>query len=170
MSSGYTFLLAVLAVMIMCVAVSAASRRPGPTWHYYHFDGQGFVAGQPVDDRPFLALRDHALPQVLTRTTTLQTVALPADKGALAGICYIESSGGKLASASGYLPSPGISITISSGQTIVTTVQSDEHGYFVALLPEGSYLLVNGAFRAEAVVERGSTRLVPLRTGRRMVD
>jgi hypothetical protein len=170
MSTGSTFLLAVLAVVVICVAVSAASKRPDATWRYYHFDGRSFVGGQPDDGRPFLAIRDHAVPVVLTQLSKVEAVALPPGKGALAGICYIQSSGGKLGGGHGYAPCPRTSLTIQSGEAVALLTRTDEYGHFVAVLPTGVYRLSSGAFSAEATVENGSTTLVPLRTGKRMVD
>jgi hypothetical protein len=170
MSSGSTLILAVLAVIIMCVAVSAAARRQDATWHYYHFDGHGFVAGQPADGSPFLAVRDCAVPLVLTRATRVEATPLPPDKGALAGFCYIQSFGGKLASGRGFVPSPGIAVSIVSGAAPVLHMQTDGAGYFVALLPAGVYRITSGAFAAEATVEVGKTTLSALQTGKRMVD
>jgi len=57
-----------------------------------------------------------------------------------------------------------------SGGTVVLRTQTDGSGYFVALLPAGDYRVSSGAFAAEATVENGTTTLVPLRTGKRMVD
>lgn len=170
MSTGSTLLLAVLAVIVICTAVSAASRRQGTTWNYYHFDGHGFVAGQPPVGGAYLALRDRSVPVVLTRAATLGEVALPADKGALAGICHIRTSGGKLAKGPGYTPCPRTPIIISSGNTPVATVLSDENGFFVAVLSAGSYRVSNGVFGAEAEVEKGTTVLVPLLAGKRTSD
>ena len=170
MSIGSTLLLATLAVGIICVAVSAASKRPGTAWNYYHFDGSGFAAGQSVDGRPFLAVRDHAVPVVLSRMTRVEAVSLPPNKGALAGICYIKSSGGKIGGGPGYAPHPGFPVTITSGESAVVSTQTDESGYFVAVLPAGVYRVGSGIFSTEATVENGSTTLVPLRTGKRMVD
>jgi hypothetical protein len=170
MSSGSTLILAVLAVIIMCVAVSAAARRQVNAWNYYHFDGHGFVAGQPADDSPFLAVRDGAVPLVLTRTARVEATPLPSDKGALAGVCYIQSFGGKLAGVRGYVPSPGIALTILSGAAVVQHTQTDESGYFVTLLPAGVYRISSGAFAAESTVEVGKTTLSALQTGKRMVD
>jgi len=170
MSSASTLILAVLAVIIMCVAVSAAARRQGSAWNYYHFDGHGFVAGQPADDSPFLAVRDRAVPLVLTRAVRVEAAPLPPDRGALAGFCYIQSFGGKLAIGRGYEPTPGIAVTILSGGTVVLHTQTDGSGYFVALLPAGAYRISSGAFAAEATVEVGKTTLSALQTGKRMVD
>ena len=170
MSSGTTFFLAGLALIVMCVTVSAASKRPGAVWNYYHFDGRGFAAGPSPDGRPFLAVRDRCLPVVLTRMAGIKAQALPAGKGALAGICYIQSSGGKLAGNSGYLPCPGVSLSISSGSGVVVTVPTDADGFFVAVLDAGSYTVGSGAFSSRATVEKGTTILAPLRAGKRMVD
>lgn len=170
MSSGSTLILALVAVVIMCAAVSAASRRQATAWNYYHFNGQAFVAGRPADDSPFLALRDSAVPVVLTGSNKIEATALPPDKGALAGICYLRSSGGKPAGGSSYIPSPGTVLTILSGAEVVQRTQTDESGYFVALLPAGSYRVSSGAFAAEAAVEVGKTTLTALSTGKRMVD
>ena len=170
MSRGAVFLMSGLMVLVMCMTVSAFSKRPAADWNYYHFDGHRFIAGQPANDGAYLALRDDVLPVILTRPTKIEAVALPANKGALAGICYIQRSGGKLSESSGYLPCPPTHITISTGNTAVTSVLSDENGYFMALLPAGRYRVSSGAFMVETRVENGSTVLVPLRTGKRMVD
>ena len=170
MSSGSTLLLAVLAVIIMCVAVSAAARRQGTVWNYYHFDGHAFAAGQPDDNSPFLAVQDRAVPVVLTRAAQIEATPLPPDKGALAGICYIQSSGGKLAGGPGYSPCPAIPLTISSGTTVVVHTETDRSGYFIALLSAGVYRISSGAFAREVTVEVGKTTLGALQTGKRMVD
>lgn len=170
MSSFSTPIFALLAVIIVCTAVSAAARRPVPAWNYYHFDGRAFVAGQPADNGPFLAVRERTVPVVLTRAAKPEATAMPAGKGALAGICFIQSSGGKLADSGGYTPRPGMPVTISSGNRVAASLFSDEHGYFVAVLAAGSYRISNGVFMTEALVERGTTVLVPLLAGKRMVD
>jgi hypothetical protein len=170
MSSGSTLILAAVAVIVICVAVSAASKRPAVAWNYYHFDGHAFVAGRPADGSPFLAVQDRAVPLVLTASTKVETTPLPPNKGALAGICYILSTGGKLAGRSNHVPSPGITVSIFSGTTVVLHTQTDGSGYFVALLPAGIYRISSGAFTAEAAVEAGKTTLSALPTGKRMVD
>jgi hypothetical protein len=170
MSSGSIFLLATFSVLFMCLAVSAYSKRPVDAWNYYHFDGQVFVAGQPADGVPFVAVRDRTLPVVMTRMSRIEPVPLPAEQGALAVITYIQSSTGRLTAGRGYTPSPGITVTISSGGQTVSSVVSDENGYFVATLAAGSYRITSGSFSAEATLVNGTTTLVPLRTGKRMVD
>jgi hypothetical protein len=170
MSTGSTFLLALLAVAVICVAVSAASKRPNASWNYYHFDGRGFAAGLPADDSPFLAVRDNVLPVVLTRMAKVEAVALASGTGALAGLCYIQSSGGRLAGGRGYTPCPGMPLAVSSGDTVVLRTQTDESGFFVAVLPAGEYRISSGAFSVQAAVEAGTTTLSTLQAGKRMVD
>ncbi len=170
MSASTTIILTVLALVVMCSALPAASRRPDAAWNYYHFDGRSFAAGPSSDGGAFLAVRNRCRPVVLTRMANIEASELPAGKGTLAGICYIQSSGGKLAGNSGYLPCPGVSVTISSGSGVVMIVQTDASGFFVAVLDAGSYTAGNGAFSSRFTVEKGTTVLVPLRAGKRMVD
>ena len=170
MSSGSTLILALVAVTIMCVTVSAASRRQTTAWNFYHFDGQAFVAGRPVEGSPFLAVRDRDVPLVLTRTDRLEASPLPTDKGALAGICYLRSSGGKLAGGSSFAPRPDAALEISSGDALVLRAQTDSAGYFVVMLPAGKYRISCGTFEAEAAVEVGKTTLATVQAGKRMVD
>jgi len=170
MSSGSTLILALVAVIIMCVAVSAASRRQATAWNFYHFDGRAFVAGRPVDGSPFLAVRDRDVPLVLTLADQVEATPLPAGKGALAGICYLRSSGGKLAGVSSFAPRPAAALEISSGDAFVLRSQTDGFGYFVALLPAGAYRISCGGFAAEATIEAGKTTLATVQAGKRMVD
>ncbi|MBL0226764.1 MAG: hypothetical protein IPQ16_14665 [Geobacteraceae bacterium] len=44
--------------------------------------------------------------------------------------------------------------------------QTDESGYFVAVLPAGVYRVSNGSFSVETTLENGTTVLVPLRAGK----
>lgn len=170
MSAGLNVFLAGAAVIIMCVTATAAAKRQAASWNYYHFDGRGFVAGKPADNSSFVAVRDGVRPVVLMQTAKIEPVALPSGKGAIAGICYIQSSGGKLAGGPGYAPLSHAPVMISAGETSVTTVQSDEQGYFVAVLAPGKYRVGTAPFYVEITVEKYTTKLVPLRAGKRMVD
>jgi len=170
MATVSTLLLSGLTLLFMCVAVSGLSRRPDTVWNYYHFDGQSFAAGLPADDAPYLAVRDGFKPVVLKRSGAAVAAPLQNNTGALAGICFIQSSGGKIAGARGYLPCTGTTIDFFSGTTLVQSSRTDDAGYFMALLPTGRYRITNGAFNVEASVEAGTTVLVPLRAGKRMVD
>lgn len=167
---GLKILLAGLALTLMSSAALAVAKWQGDMWNYYHFDGHAFAAGQSTDGSPFLAVRNGVWPVLLTETAKIEAVALPEGKGALAGICYIQSSGGKLAPGPAYAPYPRMPVQISSGNKILTTLETDDHGYFVAALTAGRYVVSTGAAKVEVTVEKDKTVLVPLRAGKRMVD
>lgn len=171
MSTGLNFLLAVMACCLLSTTVLAVSKRPADVWNFYHFDGTGFVAG-PADDRgAFVAVRERAQPVILmNRSASIESIALPEGAGVIAGICYFQSSGGKLATRPGYAPCSRVPLLISAGGRHFVTVQTDEQGYFVSVLSAGTYTIGNSPFTAEISVESGITSLVPLRAGKRMVD
>ena len=163
-------ILAGLVAFAACATATAVSKRPIDTWIYYHFDGQGFVAGQPDGGGVYLAMRENQRPLLLDGAAKIEAAAMPPGKGAIAGICFIQVSGGKLVSKAGYAPCSRVPVRIYSGDTLVTTVQSDAQGYFVVVLDAGSYRIGQPPLAAEWVVENGRTTLVPLRAGKRMVD
>jgi|GEM_PF-602615 len=153
------------------VASSAAGKRQTDTWNFYHFDGTAFIPGPSVDGSAFVAVREHIQPVVLTAPTTpIEQSSLPDGAGVIAGICYMQSSGGKLGNGSGFRPYPRVPLLISSGGKELVTVQTDDSGYFVVVLPAGTYAVGTAPFTAQITVERGITTLVPLRGGKRMVD
>jgi hypothetical protein len=159
-----------LGMAVLCVAAQAASRKPPGGMVYYHFNGQGFIAGQPGGAGPFVAVGKHLRPVVQSGSGKIESVGLAPGQGAIAGICYIQSSGGKLASAAGYAPCRRMQLRISGGEAGETTVITDEDGYFVAELDAGMYLIGDSPLTVEVRVEVGQTTLVPLRAGKRMVD
>jgi hypothetical protein len=164
-------LLVFLTGTLFHTAATAAGNRPADAWNYYHFDGSAFTPGPTSDGTAFVAVRENVQPVVLTAETGgLEQVALPDGSGVIAGICYIQSSGGKLNSGSRFKPYPRVPLLISSAGKQLVTVQTDDHGYFVVVLPAGVYAVGSGPVTAEIVVERGITTLVPLRVGKRMVD
>jgi hypothetical protein len=171
MSKALQFLLALLICGALPAAVSALGKRPVDTWNYYHFDGIAFTSGPATDGSVFLAVRENLQPVVLTaQTSSIEQTPLPEGAGVIAGICYLQSSGGKLAAGSGFKPYPRVSLRISSEGKELVTVQTDDHGYFVAVLPVGTYSIGSGPATVNITVERGTTTLVPLRAGKRMVD
>lgn len=164
-----------LLVFLLCAALpaaaSAAGNRPPDVWNYYHFDGTSFTPGPAIDGSAFVAVREKVRPVVLTiQTADIEQTPLPDGAGVIAGICYLQSSGGKLGSGSGYKPYSRVPLLISSGGKQFVTVQTDDQGYFVVVLPAGTYSIGSEPFTAEITVERGITTLVPLRAGKRMVD
>jgi len=170
MTTGSTLILATMALVVICVAAVAAAKRPGADWSYYHFDGSSLVKGPPPPGGSFLALQNRAVPLVLTTPARIAATMLPPGKGALAGICYIRTAGGKLASSTGFSPCRDFPLAISSGTKVVLKPRTDESGFFVAVLPAGEYRIGTGAFTVETLLESGKTTLIALQAGKRMVD
>ena len=161
--------------ILLCAALPAggfaAGNRPAEVWNYYHFDGSAFTPGPAIDGNAFVAVREKARPVILIAPAPdIMPTALPDGAGVIAGICYLQSSGGKLGSGSKYIPYPRLPLLISSEGKPFVTVQTDDHGYFVVVLPGGTYSIGSETFTSEITVERGITTLVPLRAGKRMVD
>ncbi|MBI2355498.1 MAG: hypothetical protein HYV06_10835 [Deltaproteobacteria bacterium] len=169
MATGYNILLAGALIAVVCATATAMTKRQGDAWTYYRFDGRGFSAGPPTDGGPFVALRDGVAPVLLTQAAKIEATALPPGKGAVAGICFMQHAGGKLAGGAGFTPSPDtpIRITGNGGSTLIS---SSADGYFVALLDAGEYEIMAGPARTHVRVEKGKTTLTALRTGKRMVD
>jgi hypothetical protein len=170
MTTGTTLLLATVTLAVICVAVSAASKRPGAIRSYYHFDGGSLVKGPPPASGPYLAVQDRAVPVILSGPAGTEATGLPPGMGALAGICFIRTAGGKLTGNSGFSPSPDLPLALSSGGKVVLRTRTDKSGFFVAVLPAGVYRIGSGAFIVEANIESGNTTLVALQAGKRMVD
>lgn len=162
------FILVFLVCLTMPTSAPAAAKLPADVWNFYHFDGTAFAPGPAVDGSAFLAVREKLLPVVLTvQAATIEQAVLPDGAGAIAGICYIQSSGGKLGGGGGYKPYPRLPLLISTEGREFVTVQTDDHGYFVVVLPAGVYSVGSSPL---ITVERGMSTLVPLRAGKRMVD
>jgi hypothetical protein len=171
MSKAILLLLAFLACAALPYIISAAARRPDDIWNYYHFDGKAFTPGPATDGSAFVAVREKVRPVVLTtQTADIEQTALPDGAGVIAGICYLQSSGGKLGGGSEFKPCQRVPLLISAGGKQLVTVQTDDLGYFVVVLPAGAYTIGSGPFTAGITVERGITTLVPFRAGKRMVD
>lgn len=164
-------LLFILVSSAIPAQLSAAAKRPVELWNYYHFDGSSFIPGPASDDKAYMAVKEKMRPVVLIpKVSSIEQTALPDGTGAIAGICYQQTSGGKLVSGKSVTPYSRLPLLIYTAGKQFLTVQTDDYGYFVAVLPVGTYSIGSGAFTAEIIVERGTTTLVPLRVGKRMVD
>lgn len=171
MSKAIIFLLVLLISIMPSVVAAATGRPPVAVWNYYHFDGTAFKPGPSTDGTAFIAVRENTRPVILaTPGTQISQTVLPTGNGVIAGICYLQSAGGKLGTGGSFVPYPRAPLLISTEGREFVTVQTDDHGYFMVVLPAGTYAIGSGPFTAEIVVERGVTTLVPLRAGKRMVD
>jgi hypothetical protein len=163
MSKAIHLLLALLICSILPASASAVGKHPVDVWTYYHFNGTAFVSGPTVDGSVFVAVRERVRPVVLTaQMLHLEETALPDGAGVIAGICYFQSSGGTPSTDGGYKPCPRVPLQISTGGKELVTVETDDHGYFLVVLPAGTYSIGSGPFAAEITVERNITTLIPL--------
>lgn len=168
MKTLQTLLLLALSVLLPSLDATALARRPVEQWVFFHFDGQAFVAGKAAEGA-FIAVQDGVRPVVATAADKPKPAGLAAGTGAVVGLCYVQSSRGKLSSGHGYYPVPKVTVEITDGDKVVATAETDFYGYFVATLPAGNYqVIVNGVTQVQ--VEKGKTTLIPLRVGKRMVD
>ena len=172
MFSGFTtFVVAVLAALIS-LPCAAAGKRPAELWGFFHFDGREFVAGKSPDAAPSVGVRPGMRPVLLLPGGKPDEVPLASGTGALVGICYQQSSGGKLKALQAgphYAPVERLPVQISSGERVVATTETDANGFFLITLPAGQYR-VSSRQVVEVTVTTGNTTLIPLRVGKRMVD
>jgi hypothetical protein len=95
---------------------------------------------------------------------------LPPGIGAVAGICYRQTTGGKMAAQSSFTPYHDEQITFRSKSEGVSVTRTDKNGYFMEYLPTGEYELFCRGVRTEFRIKQGETTLVPIRGGKRMAD
>ncbi|GFO61109.1 hypothetical protein GMST_34340 [Geomonas silvestris] len=100
-------------------------------------------------------------------------VGVPLSKGmgAIVGVCFTETSGGKLkAVRPRSVLYPQLPVEIRSGSRLVVSTQTDEQGFFQAVLPAGTYQVSSRRGNVEVNVASGVTTMISLRVGKRMVD
>lgn len=132
-----------------------------------HFDGSVFREGSTVGSA--IATRIGHYPQLLQEGSPGEARPLPPGTGALAGICYIQQSGGKLGSHPSFLPRPDMPVTVR-GAGAEKETRCDGNGFFSLALPPGRYEVHSGADSGTVTIELDKTTLIPLRGGKRMVD
>ena len=139
-------------------------------WAPYAFNG---VNLSPASDTSSNAIwiKNGYLPITSKPTSNASpSDRLPPGTGAVAGICYIQTSGGKISRHNSFAPLPDEQITFKgkTGETAVS--MTNKNGYFTEYLTAGNYELFCRGARAEFTVKSGETTLVPVRGGKRMVD
>ncbi|MDD2365826.1 MAG: hypothetical protein PHN84_06640 [Desulfuromonadaceae bacterium] len=166
------FLLMILACSAMFTSVQAAGKRPVDSWNYYHFDGNVFVPGSGNGGKAYLAVMDKMMPRILKASApTTEQQHLPDDNGGVAGICYLQSTGGKLGlTAAASSRSARSNLVISSGGRKYAVVETDDDGFFALALPAGLYSISGGSVASDITVTEGKTTLTAVRTGKRVVD
>lgn len=139
-------------------------------WEKFSFNGQQFQAGS-LDNSLSIWVRDGYTPRLVEpEGAALDFGRLPAKTGAVVGICYLQTSGGKLADQSGTQPLANEQITIMSQEYGVSITRSDAAGLFIETLFPGNYQFYCRGAGVDVKVRAGKTVLVPLRGAKRMVD
>jgi hypothetical protein len=161
-------LIAALVASLISPAVGLPmGSRPDDSRTMY-FDGSAFREGSVVG-QPTIATRIGHYPQLLQEGSPGEARTLPSGTGALAGICHIQQSGGKLGSHPTFLPRPHMPVTVR-GTGVEKETRCDANGFFTLALPPGRYEVRSGADSGTVTIEPDKTTLIPLRGGKRMVD
>jgi len=146
------------------------SAQTASAWHPYTFNGTEFHPGE-LTGRPSLWLRDGFTPRTDKPVAgALDLGRLPPKSGAVAGICYLQTSGGKLTDQSGFTPYPDEQIIIRSARDGIFVTRTDNNGIFIETLYPGEYELSCRGAGSPVVVKEGKTTLVRIRGGKRMAD
>lgn len=139
-------------------------------WERYSFNGRVFQHGGTYNS-PSIWLRNGFTPSVEEpRDPSVNISKLPPVSGAVAGICYLQSSGGKFADHSKAKPLSAEQITIRNLEFGTSIIRSNNRGFFVKALRPGSYQLFCRGAGVEVMVKEGQTTLIPIKGAKRMTD
>jgi len=156
-------------LLFFTLTLSCAGGHSSP-WKPFFFDGTNF---SPAIDSSANAiwLRNGHFPST-TKPAAGPAIAdrLPPGTGAVAGICYLQTSGGKISPHNAVTPYPNEQITFKSKTDGVSITRTDKDGYFIEYLTAGDYELFCRGVRTEIRIKQGETTLVPVRGGKRMAD
>jgi len=159
------FFLPLIAVFSLSSCAQTAS-----TWQPYTFNGSAFQQGE-INGKASLWLRDGFIPRTEKPLAGAFDIgSLPPKSGAVAGICYLQTSGGKLADQSGYTPYADEQIIIRSARDGIFVTRTDSNGIFTETLYPGEYEFSCRGAGNPAVVKEGKTTLIRIRGGKRMAD
>ena len=158
-----------LALVTLPTIFSCAGMTPSK-WSPYVFDGNSFSM---ATGSTLAAIWVHTgyLPTVsdLQPDTTV-SAHLPKGTGAVAGICYLQTTGGKSSGTSNIIPYSNEQITFKGKADGVYIARTDKYGYFIDYLPTGYYELFCRGVKREFSIKEGETTFVPIRGGKRMAD
>lgn len=161
------FMLSAAILPLSSCTLSAQSASP---WHPYTFNGQEFIEGEIKGLQP-LWLRDGFTPRLEKPDKAAEdNRRLPPKSGAVAGICYLQTSGGKIANQSGITPLADEQITINSMREGAFVTRTDADGLFIETLDPGEYVFSCRGAGSQAEVKTGETTLIRIRGGKRMAD
>lgn len=156
-------------LMILPLVLSCAAGNPS-LWQPYIFDGAGFSPAAETTSGT-VWLRNGHFPVISeTAPGPERSDRLPKKTGAVAGICYLQTSGGKLSGQKSFTPYPDEQISLKNKKYGVFVTRTDRNGNFAEQLPTGEYELFCRGARTEIIIKQGETALAPIRGGKRMAD
>ena len=168
-SKACIFIGVFLLMVVAAAAAGAMGQRPAANgqWQPFYFDGAAFRPGEGTGTAT-VQLREGYLPVVRHGGGPVPEQRLQGENGALAVFCYMQTAGGKLRDAGGFLPMEGLPLRITGEREIPAT--TDTHGFFVMELPPGEYEVRAQGMSRSVRVEKGKSSLIAIRGGKRMVD
>lgn len=158
------------ALLLMLSPLIFSCSSNATAWTPYLFTGTGF---QPSMDAPSKALwiRPGFFPYSgQDSPQAAANIKLPKGTGAVAGICYLQTSGGKIANQNMITPLPDEQITMKLIGEGVFVTRTDERGYFTDALYPGDYEFYCRGMKVTGTIRQGETTLIPIRGGKRMAD
>jgi hypothetical protein len=159
----------VIILMIFPIIFSCAGTNSSP-WKAYFFDGSNFSPANDNTSNTIWVRSGHFPSTAEPVPGSASADRLPPGTGAVAGICYRQTTGGKIAAQNSFTPYPDEQITFKCNTEGVSVTRTDNDGYFAEYLTAGEYELFCRGVRAEFRINKGETTLVPIRGGKRMAD
>jgi hypothetical protein len=159
----------VIILLLFPLTFSCAGTNSSP-WKAYTFDGTNFSPSTESFSRAIWLLSGHFPSTTEPTTGAARLERLPPGTGAVAGICYLQTSGGKIFGQNSFSPYPNEQITFKSKAAGVSVTRTDKKGYFAETLSAGDYELFCRGVRTDFTINQGETTLVPMRCGKRMAD
>ena len=169
-SKTCTFIGVFLLMVVAAAAAGAMGQRPSANsrWQPFHFDGAAFRPGEGTGTAT-VQLREGYLPVIRHGGSPVPEQRLQGENGALALFCYMQTAGGKLRDAGGFLPMEGLPLRITGEQREIPATTGG-HGFLVMELPPGEYEVSAQGMSRSVRVEKGKSSLIAIRGGKRMVD
>lgn len=158
-----------LLLLIFPPVFSCAAATPSK-WSPYRFDGMNFTESAAGSAVSIWIRKGHFPAASDSPPDPAASEILPKGTGAVAGICYLQSTGGKISKQNGFIPYAEEQVTFKSRSYGVSVARTDKNGYFLDYLPKGDYELFCRGARTEFTVREGETTFVPIRGGKRMAD
>lgn len=159
-----------ITILLIFPLIFSCAGGSSSAWKPYIFDG---IYLSPASNASPNALwvQNGYLPRAIKPTSqSLTSDKLPPGTGAVAGICYLQTTGGKISRQSSFATFPDEQITFKGKTGETSTTKTDKNGYFTAYLTDGDYELFCRGARTGFSVKAGETTLVPIRGGKRMAD